>query len=67
VAAGVPAGFAVYSAAAAAAGSDANTPTPAASGLLALLPATLLLAATLTAIPSRLASRRPAIDILRTD
>ena len=67
VAAGVPAGFAVFSAASAAAGSATNTPTPAAAGLLALLPATLLLVGTLTAIPSRLASRRPTIEALRTD
>jgi hypothetical protein len=35
--------------------------------LLALLPATLVLVALLTAIPSRAASRRPAIVALRTD
>jgi putative ABC transport system permease protein len=63
---GIPAGFAVFNAAAAAAGSG-SSPTPAAAGLIALLPATLLGVAVLTAVPSRLAGRRPAVDSLRTD
>jgi putative ABC transport system permease protein len=67
VAAGIPVGFVVFSAAGAAAGSERNTPTPEAAGLLALLPATLVLVAILTAIPSRVASRQPPIVALRTD
>jgi putative ABC transport system permease protein len=67
VALGIPLGFVVFSAAGSAAGSESNTPTPEAAGLLALLPATLVLVALLTAIPSRAASRRPAIVALRTD
>jgi putative ABC transport system permease protein len=64
---GIPAGFAVFTAAAAAAGSQNTNPTPAAAGLLALLPATLLLVAVLTAIPSRTASQQPAINTLRSE
>jgi putative ABC transport system permease protein len=67
VAAGIPAGFAVFSAAAAAAGDGNNSPSPTAMGLVLLLPATLLVVAALTAAPSRLAARRPAVDALRTD
>lgn len=67
VALGIPAGFAVFNAAAAAAGSGDRSPTPAATGLLALLPATLLAVGLLTAVPSRLAGRRPAVEALRTD
>ena len=67
VAAGIPAGFAVFSAAAAAAGDGNNSPSPTAMGLVLLLPATLLVVAALTAVPSRLAARRPAVDALRTD
>ena len=67
VATGIPAGFAVYSAAAAAAGGDNSDPTPAAVGLLLLLPATAILVGLVTAIPSRRASRRPAVDALRSD
>jgi putative ABC transport system permease protein len=64
---GIPAGFAAFATAAAAAGSTGNSPTPAAAGLLALLPATLLLVAVLTAIPSYRASQRPALEALRND
>ncbi len=64
---GIPAGFAVFTTAAAAAGSDRSSPSPAAVGLLALLPATLLLVAVLTAIPSRAAGQQPVIDALRSD
>jgi len=64
---GIPAGFAAYRAAAAAAGGASGSPTPAAAGLLALLPATLFVVAALTTIPSHRASRRPAIEALRTD
>jgi putative ABC transport system permease protein len=67
VAAGIPAGFAVFSAAAAAAGDGNGSPSPTAMGLVLLLPATLLVVAALTAAPSRLASRRPAVDALRAD
>ncbi len=67
VAAGIPAGFAVFSAAAAAAGDGNGNPSPTAMGLVLLLPATLLVVAALTAVPSRLAARRPAVDALRTD
>jgi putative ABC transport system permease protein len=67
VAVGIPVGFAVYSAADAAAGGAGGGPTPGAVGLLLLLPATALLVGLFTAIPSRRASRRPAIDALRTD
>lgn len=66
VALGIPIGFAVFNAAAAAAGGERN-PTPAAAGLLALLPVTLLVVALLTAVPSRLAGRRPVSEVLRTD
>jgi putative ABC transport system permease protein len=66
VALGIPVGFAVFSTAAAAAGSG-RSPTPAAAGLLALLPVTLLVVALLTALPSRLAGRRPAYEALRAD
>jgi putative ABC transport system permease protein len=64
---GIPVGFAVFTSAAATAGSGSGSPTPAAAGLLALLPATLLLVAVLTAIPSRAASERPVTDALRTE
>jgi putative ABC transport system permease protein len=64
---GIPVGFAVFTAAAAAAGDGQTSPTPTAAGLTLLLPATLLLVAVLTAIPSRAAARRPAIEALRTD
>ncbi|HZN71777.1 MAG TPA: FtsX-like permease family protein [Micromonosporaceae bacterium] len=64
---GIPAGFAAFSLAASAAGSSSASPTPAAAGLLALLPATLLLVAVLTTIPSHRASLRPPIEALRTD
>ncbi len=64
---GVPAGFLVFTVAAATAGTGGGSPTPAATGLLALLPATLLLVAGLTAVPSRLAGRRPALAALRAD
>ena len=67
VAAGIPAGFAVFSGAAAAAGDGNGNPSPTAMGLVLLLPATLLVVAALTAVPSRLAARRPAVDALRTD
>jgi putative ABC transport system permease protein len=64
---GIPAGFAVFTAAAAAACDGQTNPTPTATGLILLLPATLLLVAALTALPSRAAARRPAIEALRTD
>jgi putative ABC transport system permease protein len=67
VAAGIPLGFAVFSAAAASAGTGDTSPTPAAAALMLLLPATLITVAALTAIPSRMAARRPAADVLRTD
>jgi putative ABC transport system permease protein len=67
VAVGIPAGFAAFSAAVAATADSGVNPTPAAAGLLALLPATLLLVALLTAIPSHIAARRPPIEALRTD
>jgi putative ABC transport system permease protein len=67
VAVGIPAGFAAFGAAASAAGGASNSPTPAAAGLLALLPVTLLLVAVLTTIPSHLANQRPAVEALRAD
>lgn len=67
VAAGIPAGFAVFSTAEAAAGSANSSPTPGAVGLLALLPATLVVVSILTAVPSLRASRLPAAVALRTE
>jgi putative ABC transport system permease protein len=64
---GVPLGFAVFNAAAAAAGDGRTNPTPTATGLILLLPATLLLVAVLTAVPSRIAARRPAVEALRSE
>jgi len=64
---GIPAGFAAYSVAAAAAGGAEGDPAPAVAGLLALPLVTLLVVAVLTAVPSHLAGRRPAIDALRAD
>ena len=55
---GIPVGFAVFTAAAAAAGDGQTSPTPTAEGLVLFLPATLLLVAVLTAIPSPAAARK---------
>jgi putative ABC transport system permease protein len=46
---------------------DAATPTPPLWQLLAVVPGTVLLIAALTAIPARLAARRPAAEILQTE
>jgi ABC-type lipoprotein release transport system permease subunit len=68
VALGIPLGFVVFNAAAASAGTGDTSPTPSAAGLLALLPATLIVVAALTAVPSRIvACQQPAAEVLRTE
>jgi putative ABC transport system permease protein len=60
---GIPGGMALI----AAADPDATTPIPPLWQLLAVVPATVLVVATLTAIPARLGARRPVAEILQSE
>ena len=60
---GIPGGIALI----AVVDPDATTPIPPLWQLLAVVPGTVLVMAGLTAIPARLAARRPAAEILRSE
>jgi putative ABC transport system permease protein len=59
---GIPGGIALFAAV-----SDTDTIAPPLWQLLAVVPATVLVIAVLTAIPARLGARRPTADILRAE
>jgi hypothetical protein len=59
---GIPGGIALF-----AATSDTDAIAPPLWQLLAVVPATVLVIAALTAIPARVGARRPAAEILRAE
>jgi hypothetical protein len=60
---GIPGGLGLI----AVADPDATTPIPPLWQLLAVVPGTVLMVATLTAIPARLGARRPVAEVLRSE
>jgi putative ABC transport system permease protein len=63
---GIPLGLVVYAGARAAAGAPGGYAIPYAS-LPAVIPGTLLVVALLTALPARMAGRRPVAEVLRAE
>ena len=60
---GIPAGLALYDLA----GGHVDKASPPVMWLLAVIPGTLLVVAALTAIPARIAARRPVAEVLRSE
>jgi putative ABC transport system permease protein len=60
---GIPAGLILYDFA----GGHVNRAAPPVLSLLALIPATLIAVAVLTAIPARIGARRPVAEVLRSE
>ena len=60
---GIPAGLALYDLA----GGHVDKASPPVLWLLAVIPGTLLVVAALTAIPARIAARRPVAEVLRSE